>query len=134
MDDGCGSGVVPMGDACEMWTAARANLTEGTWNGNVDSCEAGDMTPEARAAAHGLVNMYRAMAGLMTVEMTDEGNRLAQGCALLMAANGTISHNPDSSWECYTDEAADAAGTSSLSSGSAVSSVASPSTRNSPGR
>ena len=39
--------------------------------------------------------------------MTDEGNRLAQGCALLMAANGTITHTPPSTWVCYTAEGAE---------------------------
>jgi len=118
-----GSGPIPTGEICTRWKAARTNLTEGMWNGNVASCEPGDMTPEARATAHALHSLYRTMAGLEPVEMTEEGNRLAQGCALLMAANSRISHTPDSSWTCYTEEAADTAGSSSLSSGGAVSSV-----------
>jgi hypothetical protein len=81
------------------------------------------MTPEARATAMAKHSLYRTMAGLEPVEMTDEGNRLAQDCALLMQANNTISHNPSTSWECYTAEAADTASSSSLSSGGAVSSV-----------
>jgi hypothetical protein len=55
--------------------------------------------------------------------MTDEGNRTAQECALLMTANNRLSHRPDSSWACYTSEGAEAANRSSLSPGGAVSSV-----------
>jgi hypothetical protein len=113
----------PGGDICARWTADRANLSDGTWNGNTASCEAGEMSADTLATAHKLVNLYRFMAGLPPVEMTAERNRLAQACALLMAANGRISHTPAASWTCYTQEAADTAGSSSLSSGPAVSSV-----------
>jgi uncharacterized protein YkwD len=124
---GAGSGgsapAGPPGEICTRWKADRANLTEPAWNGDVAACEAGDLSEETRATALRLVNLYRFMAGLEPVEMTAEGNRLAQGCALLMAANGTITHTPPSSWKCYTAEAASTAGKSSLSSGGAISSV-----------
>jgi len=114
---------VPAGDACARWKADRTSLSEGAWDGDAAACEAGDMTEEARTNAHRLVNLYRFMAGLPEVEMTAEGNRLAQGCALLMTANGTLSHTPPESWKCYTAEAASTAGSSSLSPGGSVSSV-----------
>ena len=117
------AGVAPSGDLCERWTAANANLDEGTWNGNAASCDPGTMSEEALATALELVNLYRSMAGLEPVEMSDENNRLAQGCALVMAANGTITHTPASSFECYTEERADTAGSSSVSSGPALESV-----------
>jgi hypothetical protein len=112
-----------LGEICTRWKADRANLAEGTWSGNAAACDAGDLTADARENAHRLHSLYRFMAGLDPVEMTDEGNRLAQGCALLMTANGMLSHMPDSSWKCYTDEASKTAGSSSLSPGSSVSSV-----------
>lgn len=118
-----GSAEAPSGDVCEQWTAAHANLSEGAWNGSVASCEAGSMSDDALQKAHALHSMYRSMAGLMPVEMTAAGNALAQSCALLMEANGTISHTPDSSWTCYTEEADETAGTSSLSPDDALSSV-----------
>jgi hypothetical protein len=99
------------------------DLSEGTWSGNAASCDAGDMSMQARENAYRLHSLYRFMAGLDPVEMTDEGNRLAQGFALLMTANGKISHTPDESWKCYTMEAADTANSSSLSGGGSVSSV-----------
>jgi hypothetical protein len=115
--------VGPPGEICARWKADRGDLTESPWTGNAEACEAGDMTEEDRATAHRLVNLYRFMAGLEPVAMTAEGNRLAQGCALLMGANGRISHTPDAAWKCYTEEAAKTAGASSLSSGGSISSV-----------
>ena len=111
------------GDVCTRWKSARRDLSEGTWSGNAASCEAGDMTPAARENALRLVNLYRSLAGLAPVTMTEENNRLAQACALMMRANGTITHTPPTSWKCYTAEGARTAGGSSLSSGPAVSSV-----------
>ena len=113
----------PTGDICARWKADRADLSEGAWNGNVEACEAGETSAAALATAHRLHTLYRFMAGLEPVEMTAEGNRLAQGCALLMTANGMLSHTPPASWTCHTPESADTAETSSLSPGGAVSSV-----------
>jgi hypothetical protein len=122
---GSGGGGVPAptGDVCARWKADRANLSEGTWSGDASACTAGDMTPEARQSAYRLHSLYRFLAGQMPVTMTDEGNRLAQGCALLMTANGTISHMPPTSWKCYTAEAAKTAASSSVSTDGAVASV-----------
>jgi hypothetical protein len=120
---GGGGAPAPSGDLCARWKADRANLSEGTWSGDASTCSAGDMTADARQNAYRLHSLYRFLAGQMPVPMTDEGNRLAQGCALLMMANGMISHMPDSSWKCYTAEAAKTASSSSLSSGGSVSSV-----------
>jgi len=115
-------GSAPSGDLCMRWKDANATML-GAWNGNTASCEAGTLSEEELSAAYKLHSLYREMAGLEPVEMTDEGNRLAQECSLLMAANGTISHTPPASWDCYTDERADTAATSSLSTGDAISSV-----------
>jgi hypothetical protein len=119
-----GSGTTgPAGDICARWKSDRTNLSEGTWNGDAASCMAGDMTQDARNTAYKLHTLYRFMAGLDPVPMTDDYNKKAQDCSLLMTANGMISHMPDMSWKCYTADAAKTAGGSSLSSGGAVSSV-----------
>ena len=111
------------GDVCAGWQAAVADKDEGSWSGDVASCSPGDMTPTARDNALRILNFYRSMADLEPVTMSEEGNRKAQACALLMHANGRISHTPDESWTCYSAEAAMIANTSSLSSGPAVGSV-----------
>jgi uncharacterized protein YkwD len=117
------SGPPPAGSVCARWVADRANLSEGTWTGNAATCEAGDMSVEARANALRSLNLYRFLAGLAPVNADAEYNRLAQACALMMKANGTITHTPPMDWKCYTADGAKAAGTSSVSSAPGVSSV-----------
>jgi roadblock/LC7 domain-containing protein len=118
-----GSTSGPPGEICTRWKADRMDLSEGTWTGSAASCDEGDLTGAGRDNAYRLHSLYRFMAGLDPVEMTDANNKLAQGCALLMTANGMLSHMPDSSWKCYTAENSKTAGSSSLSGGGSVSSV-----------
>jgi len=111
------------GTICARWKSDRVSLSEGTWTGNAEACQAGDMAPEARATALRLLNTHRFMAGLPAVTATAAGDKLAQDCALLMRANNTITHTPPTTFKCYTAEAAKTANSSSLSSGPAVGSV-----------
>jgi uncharacterized protein YkwD len=113
----------PTGDVCAQWKAGRANLTEGKWTGDVASCNAGDITQDARDNALRALNMYRALAGLKPLTNSVEGNRLAQGCALMMKANNMLSHMPPTTWTCYTAEGAKTAGSSSISGQASVGSV-----------
>ena len=105
------------------WNSERADLKESTFNGDLASCNPGDMTPESRANAERLFNLYRSMAGLPAIKSDAASNQKAQACSLLMYANNSITHTPPSTWKCYTAEGAATAGSSSLSSGAAVSSV-----------
>lgn len=107
---------------CARWNDDRADMREGTWSGNVDNCEAGDISPPGRENALKLVNLYRFLAGMPAVEMDPERNARAQECALLQSANG-LSHDPPMSWKCYTEVGAKASGVSSLSGGRGVMSI-----------
>ena len=98
-------------------------MSEGTWDGNVASCSAGDMTPAARGNALRLVNLYRWLAALPAVTEDPELDQKNQACALMMRANDMLSHSPPTTWTCYSEDGADAAGSSNISSGRAVSSV-----------
>jgi uncharacterized protein YkwD len=108
---------------CARWNAERADLSEGMWTGSVETCMPGETPPAAATNALRVFNLYRTLAGLAPLMADAEANRRAQGCALLMAANGTITHQPPSTWKCYSAEAAATAGSSSLATGPAVSSV-----------
>lgn len=110
-------------EVCTRWKADRANLSEGTWSGAVASCTAGDMTPEARENALRQVNLYRWLAGLPAVTLDPVKNQKEQECALMMRANNMLSHEPPTTWTCYTAAGAEGAGNSNISSGAAVSSV-----------
>jgi hypothetical protein len=110
-------------DVCARWKADRANLSEGTWTGAVASCTPGDMAPEARENALRVTNLYRWLAGLPAVTIDPVKNQKEQACALMMRANNMLSHEPPTTWTCYTAEGKEGAGNSNISSGPAVSSV-----------
>ncbi|MBN1656624.1 MAG: CAP domain-containing protein [Deltaproteobacteria bacterium] len=110
-------------EVCARWNADRANRAEGTWSGNVSGCDPGDISEEGRTNALRLVNLYRWLADLPAVTTDPEFNRHAQACALIMRANNRLSHTPDQSWLCWTEEGAEGAGSCNISSGPLVQSV-----------
>jgi hypothetical protein len=107
---------------CARWAADRT-LDEGSWSGSVETCEPGDTSPAGRANALRIMNLYRWLAGLPEVETAASLDAKAQACALMMAANQQLSHNPPTSWECYTAAGAEAAGDSNISTQPGVASV-----------
>jgi hypothetical protein len=111
------------GDVCTRWKSDRADLSEGTWDGDVASCTPGDLAPAVRANALRLVNLYRWLADLPAVATDPELDRKDQLCALMMRANTMLNHNPPESWACWNADGDQAAGSSNISSGRAVSSV-----------
>jgi len=116
-------GPTPAELVCARWKADRASLSEGTWSGDVASCNAGDISAEGRANALKLLNLYRFLANLPEVGDDATKNQKAEACALMMTANGQLSHSPPMNWTCYTQDGADAAGTSNISSGPGVMSI-----------
>jgi len=111
---------------CARWNADRANRDEGTWSGSVDTCTAGDISPDGRANALRLFNLYRWLADLPEVATSPERDQMAQECALMQAANWReegLSHSPPESWLCYTELGAEGSSTSNISGGPGVSSV-----------
>ncbi len=110
-------------DVCARWKADRADLSEGTWSGNVSSCDPGDISANGRANALRLINLYRYMVGLPEATDDPTRNQKAQACALMMKAEGKLSHTPGTSWGCYSADGAEAAGKSNISTGSGVGAV-----------
>lgn len=87
------------------------------WTGDAANCQPGTESADSLAKGAQAVNFYRGLAGLDSISLTDSQNILAQQTALLMEANGQISHNPDASWKCYTQQGAQGAATSNLFGG-----------------
>lgn len=106
----------PAAMVCQRWNDDRANMSEGTWSGDVNSCNKGDTGAPGRENALRLVNLYRSLAGLPAVGEEPTWNGKAQACALMMHANGTLNHSPPMNWKCYAAEGAEAAGKSNISS------------------
>jgi uncharacterized protein YkwD len=97
------------------------NASEGVpigWNGDTSTCNAGTTTKEFQDAVLTRVNYYRAMAGVPDQIVFDTTLcSQAQQAALMMSANGTLSHNPPANWACYSQEGAQAASRCNLSWG-----------------
>jgi uncharacterized protein YkwD len=121
---GGGTGGTDPGQAvCDRWTSDRTGLTEGSWSGSVNACDPGDISADAREDALTLVNLYRWLAALPPVTTDPTRNAKTQACALMMHANGQLSHNPPMSWDCYSADGAQAAGNSNIASTPGVSGV-----------
>ena len=90
-----------------------------TWTGSVGSCSAGRESNASRTATLTTVNAMRALVQLAPVELDADASGAAQKAALLMDANGKLSHSPTPSEfpHCWTRDAKSAAGVSNLALG-----------------
>jgi hypothetical protein len=89
--------------------------TASGWNGAIAGCNAGTTSLTYQEAARSRYNWFRAMAGIPAgVRFDATNNQNDQQAALMMSANGQLSHTPPSSWTCYTSAGAQAAGQSNL--------------------
>jgi hypothetical protein len=85
------------------------------WNGNAELCEAGATAVAYAEATIHRVNFFRAMAGLpATVAYDASLNGPCQEAALMMSRQDRLSHDPETSWTCYTESGARAAQRSNL--------------------
>lgn len=85
------------------------------WNGgSLSTCQAGGSSAASNQATLTALNYVRSLAGLAPVSLNATLNARAQAAALMMSANGTLSHSPSSGWKCYTPAGAAAAGRSNL--------------------
>lgn len=75
------------------------------WTGNNTNCHAGDTSAAHKNAMQRRVNYFRSMAGIpIEIQFDDEFNRLAQEAAALMSANNSLSHDPPTSWNCWSED------------------------------
>ena len=125
-DPGTSTGEPPpdeVAQLCQRWNGDRAQLGEGMWSGDAASCNKGAVSQDGRDNALRLVNLYRWIADLPPVAEDAGKTGSAQACALMMHANGALSHTPPANWKCYTADGAGAAGKSNISGGAGVFSV-----------
>ena len=121
-----GGGGAPPASAeavCQRWNDDRASLSEGQFSGSMASCDAGDVSEVAKDNALKLVNLYRWLCGLPSVTRDPAKDADAQACAIIMAANNSLSHTPPESWKCWTAQGSDAAKKSNISTAPGVTSV-----------
>ena len=73
------------------------------FTGNIADCEAGTTSQAYRDSIVQRANWYRQMAGLNTVTENPSQSAAAQRKALIMSAEGRLSHHPTPDWACYTE-------------------------------
>jgi len=81
---------------------------------NIAACQAGTLKAEVGARVLATLNDIRAHHRLPAVTYAPADEPAVQQSALMMAANGALSHFPPSSWNCYTSAGATAAGQSNI--------------------
>jgi len=89
------------------------------WTGSVAHCRAGTNSAAYRRATRDAVNYMRAMSDVGPVTFARRFNSKAQRAALMMQANGQLSHDPPKTWRCYSAAGHQAAASSNLASGAA---------------
>ena len=94
------------------WVPTTSGMAN--WTGNVDTCDKGTQSAESLIKGTAAVNFYRGLSGLDSITLTDAQNQKAQAAALIMEANGTITHYPTADMKCYTDLGSQGAATSNL--------------------
>lgn len=90
--------------AAQLYTAAP----------NIAACNAGTLKAEVGARVLATLNDIRAHHNLPAVTYAPADEPAVQQSALMMAANGQLSHTPPTSWLCYTSAGATAAGQSNI--------------------
>jgi hypothetical protein len=110
-------------DVCQRWAADRADRSEGTWTGDANTCDPGDVTEPGRTNALKILNLYRFLAEMPEVTTDPVRNAKAQQCALMQSINGGLSHTPPTTWKCYTADGAEASSKSNISGGKGVASM-----------
>ena len=99
-----------------LYTASE-NTPSG-WNGNLAACTAGTTAPSFKDAVQLRINYFRAMAGVpAAITFSQDFSAKNQQAALMMSANSLVSHDPSSTWSCYTAGGDEAAGNSNLALG-----------------
>jgi uncharacterized protein YkwD len=81
---------------------------------NIAACQAGTLKPEVGQRVLTILNDIRAHHRLPPVLYATADEAAETQSSLMMAANGQLSHNPPTSWNCYTAAGATAAGQSNI--------------------
>ena len=70
------------------------------------SCEPGVLIPEFKARVVAYLNGVRALHGLPLLRYEFADDEQVQAAALIFVANGQLTHNPSSSFHCYSEAGA----------------------------
>lgn len=90
-----------------------------SWNGNIANCEQGSLSQDVLDKTLMRIKYFRKLAGLPNDKVTMEAdlNAKCQRNALMIRANGSLSHTPPNTWKCYTEDGYLAANKGNISFG-----------------
>jgi uncharacterized protein YkwD len=71
---------------------------------NIQQCQEGTLKESEKANILNYINFIRSIHKLKPVQYNLSGDKYAQKSALIQAANATLSHTPDQSFSCYSDD------------------------------
>jgi len=98
------------------YLTSELNNNEPVWiNGDLSNCDAGAVSEAAKNKMLQRLLYFREVVGLnnnITIN-TDKSDN-AQEAALMYKANGMLSHNPPTSWTCFSEDGALAASKSNI--------------------
>lgn len=90
------------------------------WNGSWQDCDPGTLPQSVHDKVLARINFYRAMCGLPSdVVFDDNLNSKCQEAALMIHANGSLSHDPPTNWHCWTTAGHDGCASSNIGYGTA---------------
>lgn len=84
------------------------------WNGSIATCKPGNLPAEVLEKAGKRINFFRSVCRLPLVVMDNDSALYPQAAALMMMANKRLSHNPSTSWKCFSKAGAKGANASCL--------------------
>ncbi|HEU0131786.1 MAG TPA: MBG domain-containing protein [Mycobacteriales bacterium] len=90
------------------------------WTGSTATCTPGAPSAAAQQATLDAINFARDLAGVAPVTFDAALSAKAQAAALIMDAAGALSHDPPSTWPCWTSQGHDGASHSNLALGASA--------------
>ncbi len=94
---------------CTRWREAIVENANPKWIPDGLPCGTGSLPPEAIDDTLRRTNVYRWLAGLPNVVDDTAVHQAQMECAAMLSYNSQLSHNPPTSWTCYTQAGAAAA-------------------------
>ncbi len=95
-----------------------SNVDDPGWTGNTATCDAGTVPQSTHDKVLQRINYFRRLVGLNDNTTWDVAKFPEfQQAALIMKANNSISHDPPSTWTCWSSSGASGAGSSNLAIG-----------------
>ncbi len=102
-------------DYFNVYETTSVSIDQLQWSGNVNSCDAGNISETAQKRVLDRINFFRRSTGLPDDIVFDSlYNAKCREAALMIKANNALSHSPPPDWDCYTEKGAEAAGKSNL--------------------